>query len=217
MSHSSPDTNILIFKLVGGRPSQQDDAEDYFKQVKSEGNAILAARVDNEFHDVVQRKISELREFAIKAKKHGSWDKAEDYIPDDEYAGNFASALEDRTSPQNANSELSSWKSSIFSKFERLKRKMKIADEVDLNPRKVSEIEDEIPDKGRHGGEEKKEDARIIYAVFICSKNHRKNIVIISDDKHVLDADYEEIEDIMDFEDFNNIVSSNEPGKFVNS
>jgi len=219
MSYSAPDTNILIFEIVGGNSDQVEDAGDYFDLIKADDRTgLVLEEVDREFKRVIQKRISELRPYALKAKKHSSWEKAEDFTPDNEYADNFAEALRERCSPENGLSKLSRWKRSIFASFQRLKNKMKIDDERDLNPEKVSEIKDEIPDKNNHEPEEeKKTDARIIYSTFLCSKEYRKNTTLVSDDYHILETDFTEIEEILDFDDSTEIVSSNTPSGYAES
>lgn len=219
MSYSAPDTNILIFEIVGGTLDQVDDAEEYFELIKQdERTGLILEEVDREFKRVIKKRISELRPYAQKAKKHSSWEKAEEYTPDNEYADNFAEALRNRSSPENGLSKLSQWKRSISASFQRLKKKMKIDDERDLNPETTSEIKDEIPDKNNHEPEEEKEtDARIIYSTFLCSKEYRKNTTLVSDDYHILETDFSEIENILDFQESTEIVSSNTPSGYVES
>lgn len=219
MSYSAPDTNVLIFEIVGGNPDQVDGAKEYFELIKNgEKIGLVLEEIDREFKRVIQKRISELRTYALKAKKHSSWEDAENFTPDDEYADNFAEALRNRCSPEDGISKLSQWKRSILASFQRLKKKMKIDDERDLDPEKVSEIKDEIPDKDNHEPEEEKEtDAKIIYSTFLCSKEYRKNTTLVSADYHILETDYSEIEDILEFEDSTEIVSSNTPSGYAES
>lgn len=214
MSYSSPDTNILIHHLVGGRPHQQEGADDYFDAVKADDTtAVLLHNVDLEFRRVLKKRIAELRRFAQKAKEHSSWQDAEEFVDNNQYAENFADALKENTTPRDALSYLSSFKQNKTASFRRLKRHLKVDDEHTFPDETVSEVEDKLPDK--EGEEEKEMDACIVCSAFTFSHRNTENLTIISDDRHLVDADYNDIEAVFDYDNYQHYVSCNRPQKFV--
>lgn len=213
MSHTTPDTNILIFEVVGGNQDQQEQAETYFKLLNRDvTTGVLLKEVEYEFHKVIKKRISELREFALKAEKHRSWEKAQDYIPENRYAENFAEALMEGREPDNANSELSDWKSRIENSYRRRKRKFKEDSERSLDPEKTSQIEQKIPEKRE--GEDNTADARIVQSSFLHSHEFSRNLTIISDDSNMLDADYTLMEEEMEFTEYRNEVTASTAEKY---
>lgn len=215
MSYSTPDTNILIFETVGGHSYQQEQAETYFELIRNkETKAILLHEVDLEFYSVIKKRISETRKYALKATQHKSWEKASDYTPDNHYAENFAESLKERAEPQNAIKELNKWKRSIKSQYRRRKKKFKKDSERKLDSEKTNKIENQIPDK-KHSNEETRTDAKIIQSSFLHSHEHNRNLAIISDDKHILNTEYPQIETIMNFTDYQHEITSNRPQKYL--
>jgi hypothetical protein len=102
--------------------------------------------------------------------------------------------------------------------FSRSNSKTLLLQSLGLDPEKFSEIKDEIPDKDNHESEEEKETgAKIIYSTFVCSKEYWKNTTLVSADYQILETDYSEIEDILEFEESTEIVSSNTPLGYAES
>ena len=105
MNFTAPDTNVVIFRFLGGESDKKSAAENYFEKVSSgDFDGVIFHEVNNEYRKVVNREVSDIREFVNKAVDKGSWSAAESSLTvDTDFASNFLESLSKESLPLSVN------------------------------------------------------------------------------------------------------------------
>ncbi len=218
MKHTAPDTNVVIFRFLGGKSGKISAAENYFDKV-SDGSfeGILFPEVEEEYREVVKKEVSKLRDFVEEAIDRGSWSKADSSLTvDTDFSDNFLESLKQRCgSVYDGHKKLNKMKRSMVSSFRRHKKRyLKVMDNLEFEENVIDEVKSNIPDKDSKRNEEKENDAKIVVSAFHFSNFNSKNLYIISDDSHLTELNYNEIESLLDYSNYNKYVACTPLGKF---
>ena len=217
MNFTAPDTNVVIFRFLGGESDKKSAAENYFEKVSSgDFDGVIFHEVNNEYRKVVNREVSDIREFVNKAVDKGSWSAAESSLTvDTDFASNFLESLKQRCdSVGDGHRELNKMKKSMFSSFRRRKKKyFKEEGKKDFDENLINKVKSKIPSKGPNN-DETETDARIVLSAFHFSNYNSENLKIVSDDFHMTELNYKDVEDILDYSNYNKYVRCTPLEKF---
>lgn len=200
MMQSTPDTNILIYGIVGSENEHQRRlGEDYLDLRNDDEHRIFVFdEVVNEYKKVLKEQIAYIRPRLVIAERHESFEKAEQNHRDDRIADNFWDEVKRYFSPENCLAEVTKYKNGRISSMQRRVNDMTpVEDKYSLDKEKISRIEDELTSSD----ENVETDSMILYRLFLLAED-KGDITCVSEDGHLNGTDIETVEDIVDLESF---------------
>jgi len=194
MQKSSPDTNILIYGIVGSENNYQEElSKDYLDlRLDDSHRQLVLQDVISEYRRVLKKQVGRMRPLLRVASSTGSFEKAEDRCSLNNVHENFWNEVKRLYNPENVQKDVSNFKRGKISQMQRRVNNMTIIeDECVLDQEKLSMIETEI-------NEEKnvKTDAIILYKALLLSEDHEE-VILVSEDGDIRNCNLKELKDII--------------------
>ncbi len=214
MSATAPDTNLFIHSIVHGTYEQYQNADAYFG-LRGEVEYYILDKVKEEFEARINSRAAQLRQFARLAEQHGDWEAAKDGVS---RTDNFTKSLVKFGDPETAHRDLTRLQRNWRMTFDRKIGFMKEGSDMAVEPELANTIIDSMPTKDHEDGREG--DDEVIGQALHTSYEAATNLILVSDDANVTDADYDTINaayaDMLDGDTFKYTVSGKQPDSFVN-